>query len=263
MFKPSPLIAARYLRSRFGDDFEKEVRASLYPDLNPSPASPLLKEIRQLCVSPGRNPNLAAVITYNFDDLLEMYLEDFPIKVPYKSIYAVGMNPQPDELPIYHIHGYLLRNNELTHENRITLSEDVYHQQYSDIYSWNNIEQINRFRDYTCLFIGTSFIDPNLRRVLDIATQQRGRDHEVQHYIVRSKYEVGQVQDQIAKVLEANRSLFDEKQRTKMSLEKTTESLVRLMHSFEEEDGQSFGVETIWVEDYSKLPYKLQAIQSR
>lgn len=263
IFRPSPLIAARYLRLRLGEEFDKAVHEVVYEDLDLQKSSELLDEIRQLCVSPGRNPNLNAVITYNYDDLLETYLENLQIKVPYKSIYAVGMNPDPDELPIYHIHGYLPVRPELAPENKVTLSEDIYHEQYADIYSWNNIVQINKFRDYTCLFIGTSFTDPNLRRVLDIAAQQRGPDRAIQHYIVRPRHRTEQVQSQINKVLETNKDMLDERQRANLRLERTAENLVELMRNFDEEDARSFGVETVWVEDYEEIPKVLREVQNR
>lgn len=77
------------------------------------------------------------------------------------------------KLKIYHVHGFLPQDGDIGAGNKITLGEFVYHEQYNNIYSWNNIVQINKFRDNTCLFIGTSLTDPTIRRLLDIAKSQK------------------------------------------------------------------------------------------
>ena len=140
IFLPSPLITARYLKNFYSDtkeSFNNAVRKILYDNINLKKDSKLFEELVQLCVSPGKKPNLDSIITYNYDDILEYYLDKLKIDVLYKAIYKIGMKLNSKELPIYHVHGFLPRKGSIDKNNHITLSEDVYHQQYLDTYSWN------------------------------------------------------------------------------------------------------------------------------
>ena len=40
-------------------------------------------------------------------------------------------------------------------------------------YNWANITQLNYMINNTCVFIGLSMTDPNMRRLLEIAAQKR------------------------------------------------------------------------------------------
>jgi len=266
VFSPNPLISARYLSSIFKkeskDDplaFTKAVRNVLYEDLDPELETDLIKEIRQFCVAVGKSPNLDSVITYNYDDLVESSLERLDFKVPFRSVYKTGINPNQGELAIYHVHGFLPRLGDLDFSNQVTLSEDRYHQQYNDVYSWNNLVQINKFKDANCLFIGVSFTDPNLRRLLDIAYLQRG-DNKIHHYCFRKKYDSVEVKKAITNLLKKKRS------KQKLSpemLDEYTSSLIDVMENYETKDFESFGVQAIWVKDYTEIPEILKQIRER
>ena len=163
-FEPSPLIAARYLANQYKSKrlgFETAVKRLLYGQINQDFTSDLMKEIVQLVAAPVRAPNLNSIITYNFDDILETEIEKASIDVPFRSVFSVGQNPMTNQLPIYHVHGYIPRKGSLNSENQITLGEDLYHQQYTDVYSWSNLIQLSKFKDFHCLLVGTSFTDPN------------------------------------------------------------------------------------------------------
>ena len=269
IFSPNPLIAARYLRDHYkeiskGDPsgFEKTVRKALYEKLKSNYTSPLFKEIIQLCVAPGKTPNLNSIITYNYDDILERHLKELDIVVPHKSISSVGVKPSIGELPIYHVHGYLPLFGKVAPNSLVTFSEDTYHQQYSAIYSWNNIVQINKFRDSSCLFIGLSLTDPNIRRLLDIANTQRGSSVP-QHFSIRKRYDSKTIRDNLNKILSDNPEIFDEKSRVKLQLDETIQILVKVMETFETKDDLSFGINTIWVDDHANTPKILEAIRNK
>jgi hypothetical protein len=193
VFDLNPLIAARYLRLHTATgSFDENVKNILYTNLRDGEDSALMKEICQLAAAPRKSPNLDSIITYNFDDVLETCLARLGVEIPYQVINNTKIRAKTGTLPIYHVHGFLPRRGRISPNNKLILSEDAYHSQYSNIYDWSNLVQINKFRENTCLFIGLSFSDPNLRRLLDIAHNLRG-DDSIQHYLVRKRYSEEQI----------------------------------------------------------------------
>ncbi|KKN48782.1 hypothetical protein LCGC14_0649270 [marine sediment metagenome] len=269
VFSPNPLIAARYLSNHYknitsneSNSFEKAVRSALYEQIKKNHKSELFDEITKLCVSPGKTPNLDSIITYNYDDILENHLKDTGVEVQYKSIHKNGVQPESGQLPIYHVHGYLPRRGRIIESSLVTLSEDVYHKQYSDIYSWNNMVQINKFRDKVCLFIGLSLTDPNLRRILDIANSQRGKNKS-QHYALRRKYDRNVLREQLENILQQTPDIFDEKAKARLKLDETVKYLAQVIERFETQDDLSFGINTIWLDDYTYIPKILRSIRDK
>ncbi|MBD0405474.1 SIR2 family protein [Flammeovirga sp. EKP202] len=262
VFNPTPLIAGRYLQNYFEDkneSFEEYVRVALYQYFNIENESGLMDEIVNFCVASGTYPNLDSVITYNFDDILEQRLSKIQIPIRFMPIYGLGMQPGKN-LPIYHVHGYLPQKGEITSNNIITFGESIYHEQYYDTYSWNNIVQINKFRDKTCLFIGSSITDPNIRRLLDIAQKQKG-NKELNHYTFKQHYKVSWVQKKLKEILNENAELLDEKILAELTLNDTVKFLIDIVEKFEESDMKSLGINTIWVKEWDELPEILREIR--
>lgn len=263
IYTPNPLIAGRYLQNYFENNnssFESMVREVLYAGVDKTRDSELLFEIVKMCVSPGKSPNLDSIITYNFDDILEFKLDDTGMDVPYKSIYGPGMDIKNEELPIYHVHGYLPEKKKLNSDNAITFGENNYHQQYSDIYSWNNIVQINKFRENTCLFIGSSLTDPNIRRLLDIAYKQKG-DKRKHHYIFKKRIDSDSLKENLHSIL--NKENINEKNNAGLNIDETVLLLKNLYERFEENDSASFGVKTIWLETHREIPGILKKMREK
>ena len=266
LFPTSPLVAARYLYNSFCKDdnhdlkFEKLIRDTIYADINKDKESNLFHEISQFCIATRDNLNLDSIITYNFDDLLESYLNKIGIDCFFQPIYATGMNPEPNKLPIYHVHGYLPQNDEISIKNQITLSENYYHQQYTDVYHWSNLVQINKFKENNCLFIGLSFSDPNLRRLLDISRILRG-DCNIHHYCFKEKYSMDRISDALENLLKTNSEIQIEKDKAKLNFRETVTKLISIMENYEEQDAKSFGVSIIWLNDYEEIPNILKQIR--
>jgi len=262
VFSPNPIIAGRYLQNYFQDNnssFENAVRQVLYSSIAKGTKSKLMDEIVNFCVAPGKSPNLNSILTYNFDDLLEKNIKQIGIDVPHKSIFGIGMEFKKGELPIYHIHGFLPENGELTNQNSITLGETIYHKQYTDIYSWNNIVQINKFRENSCVFIGSSLTDPNLRRLLDISFTQKGKNKNT-HYIFKKKKTIKEIEERLNISLNET-ELLSSKNSANLNFSETVKLLTDIYQRFEENDSASFGVQTIWVDSYDEIPLFLKEIR--
>ena len=287
LFSPGPLVAARFFRQHFREQkstnaealpFESVIRNALYEKLPEGAAtsSPLFQEIRQFCVAAGKNPTLDSIITYNYDDVLERYLDSVDIEIPYDPIYEVGMRPASDRLPIYHVHGFLPGSGDLPSSPKIVLSEDVYHEQYTDIYSWANIVQINKFTEKTCLFVGVSLNDPNLRRLLDISMRQKGKTGG-SHYLVRKRHDVAEIEariharSQLGRLAAApattpapNTSSAGSpapESPPQMTAAEAGRTLVQFATKFDEADALSFAIQTVWIDDFGEIPALLKEIR--
>ncbi|OTW83838.1 SIR2 family protein (plasmid) [Bacillus thuringiensis serovar sumiyoshiensis] len=266
LFPSSPIISARFLENYFkkhknGKTFEEMIKDALYENIKRNEDSPILKEILQYCIAPGKSPNLDSIITYNYDDILEVVLTNSNVDIPFKSVYTLGMNPSNGELPIYHVHGYLPEKQKIEQNYSVTLSENLYHKQYNDIYSWNNMVQINKFREKTCLLIGLSLTDPNIRRLLDIAMLQKGNQPKY-HYLFKKRYDVNTLGRGLELILNNNEPLLDEKARANMRLDETAKHLLEKMEEFEEIDADSFGIKIIWINDFDEIADYLNKIRT-
>jgi hypothetical protein len=232
----SPLITARLLSDSV-QDFPQKVRTALYTDYGNKNASPLIQQLARLCV-PGRaNQGLAAVVTYNFDDLLESELTRLSIN--YHVVIAEEDSPTREELPVYHPHGFLPREGEIAaiHENALVLSEDAYHNQFIDPYSWPNITQLNLLRNHVCLFVGLSMTDPNLRRLLEIAQIKKPG---ARHYVI----------------LKDNWTPTAKKRASK-----TLRVIGRVFRGLEETSLSRLGISVIWVQKHSQIASIISTIK--
>lgn len=266
LFGLSPLAAGRYLQSYYAGRepdqpfaFEEALREALYMHLKPEAPHSLMREVVNFCAAPGKSPNLDSVITYNYDDLLEKSLVNLDVSVPHKAIYDAGMNPEKGELAIYHVHGFLPQEDELTEKNRVAFGENIYHHQYNEIYSWRNIVQINKFRDYSCLFVGISLTDPNMRRLLDIARLQKGKPDDY-HHIFRKRYKGDEIAARL-QLLSKEEAWASEVIGKAPNLDVIAGSLIRVVEQYEEQDAFSFGVRTIWVDEFDEISEMLEKVR--
>lgn len=139
------------------------------------------------------------------------------------------------------MHGYLPQEDDATFDSNSALvfSEEDYHELYRDVYSWSNLTQLNAFRETTCLFIGCSLEDPNLRRLLDV--YRRSCD-EPRHYAIlkrKTLRETADIQKRFPGRLDEYREI---------------DNNIR-DHYFE-----SIGINVIWVDNFDEIPSVLNQI---
>ena len=133
-----------------------------------------LKAILNCCVKsvPG-DSGLHSIITYNYDNLMELGLECYAsTKDNFQVIYKHDQQLSPYKIPIYHVHGYIPYENSNINYDDIIFSEDQYNRAFQDPFFWGNVVQINYLMSTTGLMIGMSLSNRNTRRILDSIRSQ-------------------------------------------------------------------------------------------
>ena len=217
----SSLVMGKYLKSNLGKDFLIELRDALYQD-NPKSCD-LIDSIVDISRPQRDGKPLDSIITFNFDALIEENLQSHNIK--HRAIDNEGVRNKANELPIYHVHGYLPRKGKITTKKDVVFSEDAYHTQFIEPFSWSNLIQLNKLSQNTCLFVGMSLTDPNLRRLLDVANRKES-SNSINHYIIKKTPEI-----------DGSNGKVDE-----------------LLIFLEEQDANELGLNVIWVESFNEIP---------
>jgi len=121
-----------------------------------------LEAVSKLCESTGEG--VQAVVTYNYDSLLEIAIAN----LPHQSIFDSGPLT-PKTLPIYHVHGYVPLDKQVTASrgDDIVFTEEQYHHVAENPYYWSNLVQLQLMSNSVGLMVGLSLSDRNMRRILD------------------------------------------------------------------------------------------------
>lgn len=143
------------------------------------------------------------------------------------------MRSKASELPIYHVHGYLPRKGRILKDKDIVFSEDAYHSQFIDPFSWSNLILLNKLSHNTCLFIGLSLTDPNLRRLLDVANRKNPKKF-ANHFIVKKTLSPRNGKDRVDDLAEF----------------------------LEEQDANELGLNVIWVNEFEEIAPIVKSIGS-
>ncbi len=151
------------------------------------------------------------------------------------------------ELPIYHVHGYLPRDGSITPLHEIVFSEDAYHSQFIDPFSWANLTQLIHFSQNICIFIGLSMTDPNLRRLLDVS-MRKNPNRKANHYIFKKRYSPDEVRERFS-TLEIGGDDFE-----------NAADFMRIAEVLEETDANNLGMNVIWIDAYDEIPSFLRGL---
>jgi hypothetical protein len=244
----SPLLEARYVNSGLGETFESEVSKILYRNVTNTTSSDLLKAIANICIPPRGALGVRALVTYNFDDLIENELQRIGLK--YRSIYKDVDIPLKEELGVFHVHGFLPRDTNAydgISESLLVFSEKNYHTLMQDPYFWSNLIQLNFFRENTCLLIGLSGTDPNLRRLLEIAKR---KTKIAKHFILlkRTPNDVF-INNFKEKKVEYDDSLI--------------EAINAIHHNLHERSFDELGLNVIWYNNHDEIPSIINSISGK
>jgi len=252
---PSPLMTARYLRRGLAEGtvgdlepFLVAVTDVLYKLANPhkAEASELVSQLARMSIPRRSGLGVRALVTYNFDDLLERALDRIP--VTHRSIFREGDLAGRDELPVFHVHGFLPRDRGRytgLDKGTVVFSEEGYHELFQDPYHWSNLVQLSLLREHSCVMVGLSLSDPNLRRLLEIAARRNTGQH---HFAFLRRL--------------SPETFLGSSDATVVD---TSESAVREFldshHRLTEELLKELGLSVIWYEEHSDVPPLLANIQ--
>jgi hypothetical protein len=244
----SALLSARYLKKSFtksdepSDKFKNIIHEILYKTNKVNRDSKLIEVIGKLCIPTRLRAHIDSIITYNFDDLIEQKLKKLNLHhhvIPNElETYSIK------ELPVYHVHGFIPENPNNYDDyigNEIVFSEDGYHKMYSDSYHWSNLVQLTHLREKSCLMIGLSMDDPNLRRLLDIVSNP---SVESKHYAILQRVKEGSLINDTSTSEEIN----------------LARNFLLSHHQLQEAIFKDLGVNIIWYEEYSDIPAILEML---
>lgn len=246
----SALMAARYIRKGMSSNnieaFNKEVTELLYRLRNKKILndSKLIKTICHMCTPRRTGAKVRSIVTYNFDDLLERQLNQ--THNGNKSIFCENDLFDLEQLPIYHVHGFLpekYKDYPNLDKSTFVFSEEGYHKIYSEPYHWSNLVQLNALRENTCLMIGLSMTDPNLRRLLDIAARNLEKPR---HFAFMKRVTIDQFTIEGGKEVISNRI--------------EAEKFLTKHFKLHEELMKELGVTIVWYETYDEIPVILEQV---
>lgn len=152
-------------------DWDYLIRKSLYSSYEDEPyvleVSPLYNALIQL----QHKYEINSIINYNYDDTY--YHAMLKSGIRFENCYN-GISKQGKRI-IFYPHGYIpMKGGAVTN---IVLSEDDYQQQIYHQNSWANNVQMSTFMSNTCIFIGLSLTDSNLRRILNMGSDSSRYSH--------------------------------------------------------------------------------------
>jgi len=223
--------------------FVWQIHKSLYDAAQDLNMNTELGEIARLAQRCQEDQNFR-ILSYNYDDFLEQYLNFldvkccsmFTTKVRYSngrdSTDFYGMNGQPNQsLRLYHVHGFLPKvatrdQLDTLHMRSICLTEADYNMLYNQPYSWPIASQLSFFRENTCLFVGCSLSDPNIRRLLEITATNPPKHYAIFSMSYKSTDAFGSTTKQL-----------------------TSKDRLQIENHF-----YRIGINILWVRDYSAIP---------
>jgi hypothetical protein len=246
-----PIISARLAAvgvNDTDDEFKGALRKEIYGSLNEQ-RSHLVQQLARLAQMSEGRVGVKAVLTYNYDTLLEDEFDALG-----RQYRRLDRNDRGGQLGIEvrHVHGFLGRTK--LDDEWVVLTERAYHTEYASPFSWSNIVQLDAFRESSCLFVGLSMTDPNLRRLLEAAKQTATPNHCC--FLRRTSAE--DLQDNLdAHWARRGRPKSVDKSR----LEVRFQVAAAMADAGRAAALRELGVATIWYDDHAKLPSLIQSIR--
>lgn len=236
------ILNAEVIKKELGDEFHRKIIEILYKA--PKKDSKLIESIIDFSYTSQGNKKISAIITYNYDSLIEDRLKAKNIFL-FQPIISGDEIVEIDKLSIFHVHGFIPSSEkEREQSTKLILSDEDYNDLFLNLYHWSNVVQISSLRSSTCLFIGLSFRDPNLRRLLYHLSKEKQLNGKPfsQHYAFVKIEDYSNLIEQIK-----DPEIIKKFQGMEMEF---TSNLLNFL-----------GIKVIWIDDYLEIPILLRRIQ--
>jgi hypothetical protein len=281
--EPLDIIIRKIKQWYEGKDFIGMLSATLYaglgrqdfgPDITGLPEylvsrNETLRAIVELCVQSVPNSRgLRSIITYNYDNLIELALKNRAEAPNFQPIYKQSHRLDASKIPIYHVHGYIPYQASDVRYDDIIFSEDQYNRAFQDAFFWGNVVQVNQLTSSVGLMVGMSLSDRNTRRILD-SIRQQPLPHS--NYILMRKPNFKSVDDRSPELAHIRHKAEEylakfPAGRMKMPAREPQQiqQLLERIYRYEELEFEkgfaTLGLELITFDDYTDLPGALQQI---
>ena len=243
--------------------FLEKVREHLYPEKSPAPREPTtLTAVADLIKKSGENTGVEAVVSFNYDDLLERKLAG---SLDFQPVWNARRR-RDKGMAILHPHGFLPHEGDLV-DCDLVFTEDDYHGLTTTVFHWALTSMVNYLRHHTVLFIGLSMLDPNLRRLLD-ASYVHGDIPA--HWQIQKRHKIAPraefrnvLRDIRARARRYRQEVGMEPPQDVPELTEAIGAVLQQADSYDRNLFESMGVKTVWLEDYDDIPALLEAIAAR
>ena len=257
--------AARRAGSRAGveESFLERLREHLYANFVDPPKRTLLHSIADLIERGTATAGVEAVVSFNFDDLLERELEKRGVKF---ATIAGAKRERSAGLRVIHPHGYVPKEGPLSRRD-VVFTEPDYHLLTEAVFHWGLSEIVQRLRKSTVLFIGLSMSDPSLRRLLDAS-----RNSDIPpHFQIQKRHglrdsdtaaAMNEIERRARAYAAATGRGFDEL-KTPPQLEDAIGAALKQADTYDRDVFESMGVNTIWVDGFDEISDIVDAVSPR
>ena len=261
-FDPLRLSRVFQKRPKLRDTLRTELYASFAEPRRQDNKPTSLDGIVELIVESNRaSRTLPAVITLNYDDLLEDSLRAAGIRCC--AIYD-GNQKIGGGLPIYHLHGYLPRKVSIPNQD-IIFTEPAYHERSSATFHWSVKRIMRHLHSHSILFVGVSMADTNLRRFLDACRL----DDDRPHFSILKNYEINDTEfkEEMTSVHKHAKEYAHKMGRdacnkpTVNELKKVMRDACSTAHNCEWSALATLGIHPVWVSNYDDVPRVLAKIR--
>jgi hypothetical protein len=241
--------------------FLERLRGHLYANLRQPTGRTALRAITELVKRPPRGGGVDAIVSFNFDDLLEHELE--AAGVSFTSVFGAG-RASGNGLRVIHAHGYVPRTGALSRGN-IVFTEPDYHKLTESVFHWGLSEIVQRLRKCTVLFVGLSMSDPSLRRLLDASRNSKIPPHvQVQKRHEVRDHEMLDAMAEIDRRAKAHAQVIGTgvgEVKAPLELEEAVRAALKQADSYDREVFESMGVKTLWIDEFDQIPAIIDAIR--